>query len=215
MELNYTNNFQMDIMADEKPTSAPNLPGRYYVEVPIESELKPELKEEIIICWEGGSFQKKIIEGKIFREWDRLKQYMSFWLKPYTPAHIREGVESAEELLNEILHDDSQRGLLQDTVITRKHNGLEYDMVRKDLAVIAMKEYASQFTAPAWAGSDEDNKGKIENERRGTGSGSRLRILNNRCARLGTDAPQYSCRGTHSVRCAAIPRLSHCRSFAR
>ena len=32
MELNYTNNFQMDIMADEKPTSAPNLPGKYYVE---------------------------------------------------------------------------------------------------------------------------------------------------------------------------------------
>lgn len=33
MKLNYTNNFQMDGNAYEQPTSAPNLPGKYYVEV--------------------------------------------------------------------------------------------------------------------------------------------------------------------------------------
>ena len=81
---------------------------------------------------------------------ETLAKSLYSWL---TQNNLREGVESAKGLLNEILHDDSQRGLLQDTVITRKHNGLEYDMVRKDLAVIAMKEFASQFTASTGTGS--------------------------------------------------------------
>lgn len=57
-------------------------------------------------------------------------------------APIREGVD-AEELLNEILAEDAAKLLLHDTMLTRKHNGIEYDMVRKDLAVLAMHEFAA------------------------------------------------------------------------
>lgn len=48
-----------------------------------------------------------------------------------------------EEILEQILNEDAAKFLLQATQITKEHNGLSYEMIRKDLALLAMDEYAS------------------------------------------------------------------------
>lgn len=52
------------------------------------------------------------------------------------------------ELLEFILFVDASKGLLHDTEKIMNHNGITYSMVRKELAIKAMEEYASQYQHP-------------------------------------------------------------------
>ena len=46
-----------------------------------------------------------------------------------------------EEVLHNILVEDAAKLLLHDTVCNRLHNGISYEMVRKDLVPLAMSEW--------------------------------------------------------------------------
>ena len=49
-----------------------------------------------------------------------------------------------EEIIKKFVWEDQTRMLLHDTVYTRKHNGIEYEMVRLDLVPLMMEEYKQQ-----------------------------------------------------------------------
>lgn len=54
-----------------------------------------------------------------------------------------------EQILNRIIAEDQTKMLLSFGEKEMKHNGLEYLMVRKDLALAAMEEYASLQSPPS------------------------------------------------------------------
>jgi len=79
---------------------------------------------------------------------------------PATPS--REGVASAsaEDVLDEILGEDERKLLLHETKITKKHNGIEYKMIRKDLAIDAMKQFAATSASAAAVTEEADKASK-------------------------------------------------------
>lgn len=59
-----------------------------------------------------------------------------------------------EEILNRLVGEDNVKMLLADARLTRVHNGISYDMVREELVLEAMEQYAeikAKQTAIAFA----------------------------------------------------------------
>ena len=53
-------------------------------------------------------------------------------------------MRTKEEILDEVIRRDIPKLLLPESIIYKKHNGIEYTMIRDDLAIEAMEEYANQ-----------------------------------------------------------------------
>lgn len=50
-----------------------------------------------------------------------------------------------EEILESIVAEDAAKMLLADSEITQSHNGIEYKMVRNELALEAMSEFSKEI----------------------------------------------------------------------
>lgn len=116
--------------------------SRYVIIVPLSERLPKEKGDYGTLI--DGKYYSVYFDGKIFLNAD-----VEAWCEEVPDTLLQDTVtaevKSAEYILEQEIDIHAKRLLLEDSVFQRHHNGITYEMVNREIVLLAMDVFASQL----------------------------------------------------------------------